>query len=58
MTPEVTPDDLGLKRVDLVVAFSKGVLGGIPCAGPLLAEAIEHLIPQQRIDRLRILQCN
>jgi len=44
-------------RTDWALAISKGTLGGIPFVGPLAAEVIGVLIPNQRLDRLeRLLQ--
>jgi hypothetical protein len=37
---------------DIIVLFSKGGLGAIPFAGPLLAELVGQVIPNQRMDRL------
>jgi len=41
-----------MEKTDLAVAFSKGVLGAIPIIGPLMAEIVGHVIPNQRLDRL------
>ena len=41
-----------MEKTDLAVAFSKGVLGAIPIVGPLMAEIVGHVIPNQRLDRL------
>lgn len=40
------------KKNDLIVSAGKSIVGAIPFAGPLLAEIIDHLVPDQRIDRL------
>lgn len=41
-----------MEKNDLAVSLSKGVLGAIPIVGPMMAEVIGHVIPNQRIDRL------
>jgi len=41
-----------MEKTDFAVAFSKGVLGAIPIVGPLMAEIVGHVIPNQRLDRL------
>ena len=47
----------GLNRTDVGVAIGKGVLGVLPIVGPLAAEVVGTLIPNQRLDRLeRFLQ--
>ncbi len=38
--------------LDRTTSLTKGVLGACPVAGPLLAEVIGSLIPNQRIDRI------
>ncbi len=40
-------------KTDLAVAVSKGVLGTIPVIGPLVAEVVGTLIPDQRLDRIQ-----
>jgi len=42
-------------RRDVAVAISKGVFGAIPFVGPLAAEVIGILIPNQRVDRIEAL---
>ena len=37
---------------DRLASLSRGVLGAIPIAGPLVAEVVNSLIPNQRIDRI------
>ena len=39
--------------VDTWTAITKGVLGAIPMAGPLLSEIVSSRIPNQRLDRVR-----
>lgn len=41
-----------MEKTDLGVALGKGIVGGIPIVGPLIAEIVGHVIPNQRIDRL------
>jgi hypothetical protein len=38
---------------DIIVSISKGVLGAIPYIGPMLAEIVGNLIPNQRFERLK-----
>lgn len=40
------------KNYDKVAVFSKGLLGAIPIVGPLMAEVVGSVIPNQRIDRI------
>ncbi|MFP4437330.1 MAG: hypothetical protein ACLFVO_08790 [Chloroflexaceae bacterium] len=40
------------QKADLITLFSKGALGALPIVGPLAAEIIGTLIPDQRIDRI------
>ena len=40
------------KMNDLLASAGKSILGAVPFAGPLLAEIVDHLVPNQRIDRL------
>lgn len=37
---------------DRLTSLSNGVLGAIPIAGPLVAEVVKNVIPNQRIDRI------
>lgn len=39
-------------KTDLAVSISKGVLGAVPIIGPMMAEVVGSLIPNQRLDRL------
>jgi len=39
-------------KTDIAVILSKGVLGVIPIVGPLAAEVVGTLIPNQRLDRI------
>ncbi len=39
-------------RVDALVVAVKGTLGAIPVAGPIIAEVVGAIIPNQRIDRI------
>ena len=43
---------LGETNVDRVTALTKGVSGMIPVAGPIIAELVGALIPNQRCDRI------
>lgn len=43
---------LDCKKNDLLVSAGKSILGAVPFAGPLLAEIVDHLVPNQRVDRL------
>jgi hypothetical protein len=47
LKPDIDEDD-----VDRAVAASTLVLSAIPTIGPLVAEAVKHGIPNQRIDRI------
>ena len=38
--------------MDKLTSLSKGLVGAIPSAGSILAEIIENIIPNQRIDRI------
>lgn len=40
------------KKNDLIASAGKSILGVVPFAGPLLAEIIDHLVPDQRMERL------
>lgn len=40
------------KDSNLTTIIAKGLLGGIPFVGPLAAEVVGSLIPNQRIDRI------
>ena len=37
---------------DLATIFGKGLVGAIPFVGPLAAEIVGSIIPNQRIDRI------
>lgn len=45
-------NDLDVKRNDRVATALRGTLGAIPYLGPIAAEIIGNLIPNQRIDRI------
>jgi hypothetical protein len=49
----VSDNNLRPRGTDFAVALSKGVLGGIPYIGPLAAEVVGTIIPNQRVDRLQ-----
>lgn len=40
------------KKNDLIASAGKSILGAVPLAGPLLTEIVEHLVPNQRVERL------
>ena len=44
--------DIEVKKKDVVANVLKGYLGGLPILGPIVAEMIDDLIPNQRIDRI------
>lgn len=44
--------ETGKNKVDHLVSIGKGVLGPIPFIGPMLAEILTSVIPNQRIDRI------
>ena len=44
--------DIEVKKKDVVASVLKGYLGGLPILGPIVAEMIDDLIPNQRIDRI------
>jgi hypothetical protein len=48
---------MSTKGSDLAAIFGKGILGAIPIVGPLAAEIVGTVIPNQRIDRLEAFLC-
>ena len=46
------PGYTGTNKIDIAVAIGKGVVGAAPLVGPLIAEVLSVLIPNQRIDRI------
>lgn len=52
MTPDSKSNDLNPNRIDYSAAMAKGVVGLVPLVGPLLAEIVGSIIPDQRIDRI------
>lgn len=55
-SPEAKPV-IQSARVDHVVSLAKGVFGALPVVGPLVAEVIGAVIPNQRVERItRFLQ--
>ena len=40
------------EKTDIAVMLSKGALGAIPIVGPLVAEVVGTLLPNQRLDRI------
>jgi hypothetical protein len=49
---KLAPAPSGDTMRDRIVALSKGAVGMVPIAGPMLAELITTVIPNQRIERL------
>lgn len=45
-------NELENNKTDLIASLAKSAVGGLPLAGPLLAELVGTVIPNQRIDRL------
>ncbi|RJX19559.1 MAG: hypothetical protein C4570_05020 [Ammonifex sp.] len=45
--------EIKTNKTDLAAIVAKGALGLIPCVGPLAAEVIGTLIPNQRLDRIQ-----
>ncbi len=46
---------MGTKGTDIAAIIGKGLLGAIPFVGPLAAEIVGAIIPNQRIDRIQSL---
>ena len=46
---------MSTKRTDIAAIIGKGLLGAIPFVGPLAAEIVGAVIPNQRIDRIESL---
>jgi len=44
--------ELDANNLDRLTSVAKGVVGACPLIGPLASEAIGHLIPNQRLDRV------
>lgn len=44
--------DVNVKKKDVVASVLKGYLSSLPILGPIVAEMIDDLIPNQRIDRI------
>lgn len=44
--------DVDVKKKDVVASVLKGYLSGLPVLGPIVAEMIDDLIPNQRIDKI------
>lgn len=47
--------NIDTNKNDVVASLLKGYLGGLPVLGPVIAEIIGSLIPNQRIDRIAAL---
>ena len=39
-------------KTDYIVSITKGIIGAAPTVGPLIAEIVGNIIPNQRIERL------
>lgn len=50
--PNPAQPSLGANRTDLAAALARGVAGGIPVVGGLVAEVVNSVIPNQKIDRV------
>lgn len=48
----IDQDELNAKLEDRLATVSKGIVGAVPVAGPMLAEVVGSLIPNQRLDRV------
>lgn len=46
---------MSTKEADIATIIGKGLLGAIPFVGPLMAEIVGAVIPNQRIDRIESL---
>jgi hypothetical protein len=44
-----------MQKQDIAALVGKGLLGAIPFVGPMVAEVVGEIIPNQRIDRLEAL---
>lgn len=42
------------KKNDLIASAGKSIVGAVPFIGPLLSEIVDHLVPNQRLDRLAL----
>lgn len=45
-------DPLDTTRTDVAAALARGLAGACPFIGGLIAEAVNHLIPNQKLDRV------
>ncbi len=52
MSDSEQSSQLEAARIDRAVAVAKGVIGALPILGPMCAEIIGSVIPQQRLDRI------
>ena len=52
MNSDSEHEDLKSRLVDYSVAATRGVANLVPIVGPVLAEVLGVVIPQQRIDRI------
>lgn len=44
--------DLSANRTDHLASSMRGVLGFVPWIGPIMAELLDYVIPNQRVDRI------
>ena len=44
--------NLGNTSRDIVASLTKGTTGMVPIVGPLIAEIVGNVIPNQRVDRI------
>ena len=49
---EQAKTDLETNMRDYVAGLAKGVAGMVPVVGPIIAEVVNNIIPNQRIDRI------
>ncbi len=49
----MSKDKLGDDRTDMLASLTKGVLGAVPVIGPIAAEIVGVVIPEQRLDRIK-----
>jgi hypothetical protein len=52
MNNESNSNDLDIKTADYVASAARASLGAVPFAGSLLIELADHIIPNQRIERI------
>jgi hypothetical protein len=52
MPDQKRDDDLSIAAADIIASAIKSFVGAVPVAGPLFAEVVGLVIPQQRMDRI------